>query len=154
MIYFIYVAAICAANMSANHFGPAITPVNSFLLIGLDFVVRDRLHERVGIVKMFLLIAVAGAISVAIDPSVGVIPAASVISFIVSSVVDTMVYQALIRKAWAVKSNGSNIAGAAVDSLVFPAIAFGAFMPAVVLGQFFAKVIGGLMWSYFLRVRT
>ena len=59
--------------------------------------------------------------------------------------------QYLIRKPWLIKSNGSNLASSAVDSLAFPLIAFGAFMPMVVLGQFAAKVFGGAIWAWMLR---
>jgi hypothetical protein len=37
-----------------------------------------------------------------------------------------------------------------VDSVLFPTIAFGAFLPAIVLGQFVAKVAGGAVWSWIL----
>ncbi len=41
--------------------------------------------------------------------------------------------------------------GAAVDSLVFPTIAFGALMPQIVLAQFVAKAVGGALWSFILN---
>lgn len=147
----IYISAICAANYSVSMFGPAITPVNAFLLIGLDFVIRDKLHERIGIARMLALVAVAGAISFAINPSTDMIAIASVSAFALASVTDATVYQALIRKPWLVKSNGSNVASSAVDSIAFPLIAFGAFLPWVVVGQFSAKVFGGAIWAWILR---
>jgi uncharacterized PurR-regulated membrane protein YhhQ (DUF165 family) len=61
------------------------------------------------------------------------------------------VYQRLVSKQWLIKSNASNAAGAAVDSLIFPTIAFGSLMPAIVLLQFAAKVVGGALWSWMLR---
>lgn len=147
----VYITAICAANFSVHMFGPVITPVNAFLFIGLDFVIRDKLHERVDIWKMMFLIAVAGAISFAINPATDMIAAASVAAFSLAAVTDVGVYQCLIRKPWLVKSNVSNVASSLVDSIVFPLIAFGAFMPWVILGQFMAKVFGGAMWSWMLR---
>lgn len=50
-----------------------------------------------------------------------------------------------------VKSNCSNVAASAVDSIVFPAIAFGVLIPWVIAGQFFAKVFGGAVWAWLLR---
>ena len=50
--------------------------------------------------------------------------------------------------------NGSNIVGAAADSLIFPTLAFGAFLPWVVLGQFVAKVAGGALWALVLARRA
>lgn len=147
----IYISAICAANYSASAFGPAITPLNAFLLIGLDFVIRDKLHERIGIARMMALISVAGVISFSINPATDMIAIASVSAFALASITDTAVYQALIRKPWMVKANGSNVASSAVDSLAFPLIAFGAFMPMVVIGQFAAKVFGGAIWAWMMR---
>lgn len=151
MMSVIYVLAICAANFSVQVFGPLVTPLNAFLFIGLDFVIRDKLHERIGIVRMFCLITVAGVISFAVNPATDMISLASVAAFALAATADATVYQALIKKPWLVKSNGSNIAASAVDSVVFPLIAFGAFLPWVVAGQFIAKVFGGAIWSLLLR---
>lgn len=151
MMSVIYVLAICAANFSVHVFGPLVTPVNAFLFIGLDFVIRDKLHERIGILRMFCLIAIAGVISFAVNPATDMIAIASVAAFALAATADAAVYQALIKKPWLVKSNGSNIASSAVDSVVFPLIAFGAFLPWVVAGQFIAKVFGGAVWSWLLR---
>ncbi|MEG1123061.1 MAG: VUT family protein [Citrobacter sp.] len=151
MMSVIYVLAICAANFSVHVFGPLVTPLNAFLFIGLDFVIRDKLHERIGIMRMFCLISIAGVISFAVNPATDMIAIASVAAFALAATADAMVYQALIKKPWLVKSNGSNIASSAVDSVVFPLIAFGAFLPWVVAGQFIAKVFGGAIWSWLLR---
>lgn len=151
MMSVIYVLAICAANFSVHIFGPLVTPLNAFLFIGLDFVIRDKLHERIGIMRMFCLITIAGVISFAVNPATDMIALASVAAFALAATADAAVYQALIKKPWLVKSNGSNIASSAVDSVVFPLIAFGAFLPWVVAGQFIAKVFGGAIWSWLLR---
>ena len=151
MMSVIYVMAICAANFSVHVFGPLVTPINAFLFIGLDFVIRDKLHERIGILRMFCLIAIAGVISFAVNPATDMIAIASVAAFALAATADATVYQALIKKQWLVKSNGSNIASSAIDSVVFPLIAFGAFLPWVVAGQFIAKVFGGAIWSWLLR---
>jgi uncharacterized PurR-regulated membrane protein YhhQ (DUF165 family) len=48
------------------------------------------------------------------------------------------------------RANGSNMTGAAVDSLLFPTIAFGALMPHIVVMQFVAKVAGGALWAWLI----
>lgn len=147
----LYIIAICAANFSVNAFGPWVTPINAFLFIGLDFVIRDKLHERIGLVKMFGLILIAGGISFLLNPATRMIAVASVAAFLLAALVDASVYQTLIKKTWLIKSNTSNVAASAVDSLVFPLIAFGVFMPWIIAGQFTAKVFGGAIWSWLLR---
>lgn len=151
MIICIYIAAICAANLSVAHFGPWVTPLNAFFLIGLDMVLRDILHERHGICASIIMSAVAGVISYAINPASGIIAVASVTAFVMAALANAIVYQLMISKKWMKKSNAGNVAAAAVDSSLFPLVAFGSFMPYIVLAQFFCKVISGFAWSYLLR---
>jgi uncharacterized PurR-regulated membrane protein YhhQ (DUF165 family) len=66
-------------------------------------------------------------------------------------VADAVVYQYLKGKDWMVRVNGSNVAGAMVDSVVFPTIAFGVLMPEIVALQFAAKMLGGFAWSNILK---
>lgn len=151
----IYFAAIVVANLTVAHFGPWFSPINAFVLIGLDLVLRDRLHDRWAgnrlALRMGALIIGAGLTSYLINPASGQIAAASCIAFIASGITDATVYQWLRNRGFMVRVNGSNIAGAAVDSLIFPTIAFGALMPWVVLAQFVCKVGGGALWSLVLR---
>ncbi len=149
----VYIAALVAANLLVAWLGPWFSPINAFVLIGLDLSLRDKMHDRWdgSPAKIGGLIAAAGAISYLLNPAAGMIAIASVAAFTAAMVADSMVYQALRNKPWLVKANGSNAAGAAADSVLFPTIAFGGFMPEIVLLQFAAKVCGGAMWSYLLR---
>jgi uncharacterized PurR-regulated membrane protein YhhQ (DUF165 family) len=71
----------------------------------------------------------------------------------VSALADWLAYTALRSKPWLVRSNGSNVVGAAVDSVIFPTLAFGGFLPHIVALQFAAKVGGGAVWAWLLRKR-
>jgi len=150
-----YVGAITAANLSVAAFGPWVSPINSFLLIGLDLSLRDHLHEKWRgpqlVPRMLALIAAAGAISYLLNPAAGKIALASMVAFTVAAVVDATVYQALIKRGYLTRSNGSNAAGAMADSLIFPTLAFGGFLPHIVALQFAAKVAGGAVWALALR---
>jgi hypothetical protein len=151
----LYLTAIVLANLSVAKFGPSVTIVNAFLFIGLDLTSRDALHEawhgRGLVWKMALLIAAGSLLSWALNRNAGQIALASFVAFACAATVDTITYQILHKRAWMVKVNGSNLFSAATDSLVFPTLAFGSFMPLVVLGQFAAKVLGGFVWSLILR---
>jgi uncharacterized PurR-regulated membrane protein YhhQ (DUF165 family) len=160
MIYVLmYLAAIILANLSSTYFGASASIVNAFLFIGLDLTARDKLHEawhKRGIIwKMGLLITAGSLVSYALNRDAGMIAIASFVAFACAATVDTIAYQVLFRRSYLVKVNGSNIFGAAADSLIFPTIAFGGFLPLVTLGQFVAKVLGGALWAYFLgRARS
>lgn len=150
-----YLAAIVAANLSVATFGPAVTIPIAFLFIALDLTARDRLHEtwqgKHLLRNMALLIAGGSALSYLLNAATGPIALASFVAFAVSAALDTLMYHLLHERAYLVKVNGSNLVSAAADSIIFPWLAFGAFLPWIVLGQFIAKVIGGAVWAWVLR---
>lgn len=152
----LYIAAVAAANLSAAAFGPVASVANAFLFIGFDLTARDRLHDdwhgRGIWWRMALVIAVGGVVSYAINRQAGQIAVASTVAFVVSGVLDAIAYGLLGGRSRLLRVNGSNLVGAAADSLIFPSLAFGGLLPAIVLGQFAAKVAGGLVWSVVLAV--
>lgn len=145
-----YAAAMIGANLLVATFGPAVSPINAFFLIGLDLALRDWLHVRLKPSQMLALILSTGALTYGLNPAASVIAVASAVSFSAAALVDWATF-ARLRGSWAVRANGSNVAGAAVDSLLFPTIAFGALMPQIVLMQFLAKIVGGALWTSVLR---
>lgn len=142
-----YATAMTIANLLVVKFGPAVTPINAFVLIGLDLTLRDWLHVRLRPWQMGLMIAGAGLLAWGLNPAAQTIAIASAVSFSVSALVDWLVF-ARSSGAWLARSTKSNLAGAAVDSSLFPMLAFGAFLPAVIAGQFLAKVAGGYVWAH------
>jgi queuosine precursor transporter len=144
-----YVVVLVGANMLVAVFGPPITPVLAFFLIGFDLSLRDWLHLKIRPVQMCGLILFAGALTYALNPAAGMIAVASSVAFTAAALVDWATFTRL-RGSWVFRANGSNVAGAAVDSLIFPTLAFGALMPHIVLLQFVAKVAGGAIWAALL----
>lgn len=155
MLIVMYLGAIVAANLTVAWLGPWVTPLTAFAFIGLDLVARDGLHDRwagPGLWwRMLGLIAAGSALSWALSGAAGRIALASLVAFAGAGVVDAVGYHLLRRRARLVRMNGSNVPAAFVDSLLFPSLAFGAWLPLVVLGQFAAKVGGGFVWSLVLR---
>jgi len=145
-----YAVAMIAANLLVATFGPSVTAINAFLLIGLDLTLRDWLHFRLKTWQMGGLIIGTGLITYALNPASGMIAVASAVSFLAASIIDWAIF-VKITGSWIKRANVSNTAGAAVDSLLFPTIAFGALMPEIVALQFVAKVSGGAVWSYVLE---
>lgn len=174
MLYVVaYLGAIVAANLLVAAFGPSVVVVNAFLFIGLDLTCRDKLHDawagRDLWVKMGALIGAGGLISYWLNAAAGQIALASCVAFALASLADAIVYALMSgyekvkvdpgiwvsrhRFSWLERANASNLAGAAIDSLVFPTLAFGSILPAIVLGQFVSKVAGGFVWSLVLDWR-
>jgi uncharacterized PurR-regulated membrane protein YhhQ (DUF165 family) len=146
-----YLGAIVLANLTLVYFGPAWSIVNAFVFIGLDLTARDKLHDNWHgeklILKMTILIASGSIISYLLNRNAGQIAIASFIAFAAAAIVDTTVYHFLGGYPKWLRINGSNVPSAAVDSILFPTIAFGSFLPLITLGQFAAKVFGGAIWS-------
>lgn len=158
MLVLLYLVAIVLANLSVATFGASVTIINAFVFIGLDLTTRDALHERWHgshlWARMLALIGAGSVLSAVLNWNAAPIAIASFAAFLCAGLTDTLVYQALGDRARLVKMNGSNIVSAAVDSIVFPALAFGfPLLVPVMVGQFLAKTIGGGIWSLILARR-
>lgn len=150
----LYLVAVMAANMTITYLGPGASVATAFLCIGASLTSRDGLHElwngRGLGWKMASLIGFGSLLSWLLNRNAGQIALASFVSFVASGTLDTIIYAALYKRGRMLKVNGSNIVGAIADSVLFPTLAFGMFMPLIVLGQFVAKVLGGYVWSLIL----
>jgi uncharacterized PurR-regulated membrane protein YhhQ (DUF165 family) len=137
--------------------GPSSVIWVAFLFIGLDLTSRDYLHEawhNEGLWwKMAVLVGTGSLFTYLLNTSAGPVAIASFVAFALAGIADTITYHLLKDRARMVKINGSNVVSALVDSVVFPTMAFGAFMPLIILGQFAAKVGGGFVWSLILNRR-
>jgi hypothetical protein len=155
MTVLFYIGSVVLANLFAARFGPYASILSAFLMIGATLTLRDRLHDlwrwKQLPLRMGLLIAVAGAITYLINADAGPVALASCVAFAVSETVDAVAFHLLRNRRWLVRANGSNIPSAAVDSILFPALAFGGFFPLVSLGQFLAKTFGGAVWAWILK---
>ena len=149
-----YLAAIVTANLLAAAYGPRVTVLNAFLFIGLDLILRDYLHDSWrghGLApRMAALILAGSGLAWAINPAAGRIGLASAVAFGAAMLADAGVYHVLRDRPWMQRANVSNVAGATTDSILFPTIAFGGFLPWITLGHIGAKLAGGLVWSYLI----
>ena len=102
---------------------------------------------------MLALICGGSAITIALNWNALDIALASATAFLLAGVGDALVYSKLKGESFLIRSNGSNIAGSAIDSIVFPTMAFGIFMPEIIVAQFCAKLAGGGIWSWVLDSR-
>ena len=152
----VFLTLAAAANLAIARWGPGAAVLVALLLVGPDLTVRDRLHDLLGRWRwpgMAALIAAGAPVSYVVNRDAATIAVASCAAFGAAGIADALLYARLRSRPWLQRANGSNVAGAAVDSLVFPLVAFGAVLPGVTAGQFFAKLAGGLLWSLALARR-
>lgn len=156
MFVLIYLGAIVTANLTVTYFGPPSVILVGFLLVGLDLTARDRLHDawhgRQLPLRMTALIAVGSLLSWLLNRNAGPIALASFVAFGAAGIADALVYHGLRRRAWFERVNGSNVVAAAVDSVVFVALAFGPLFLLMIV-QFVAKVAGGAAWAWVIGQR-
>lgn len=149
-----YLSAIIIANLLVTRFGTVVVLPVGFFLVGLDLTSRDYLHEiwRTNRwMKMALLISVGSFLSWLLNKDAGQVALASFLAFMIANIVDTASYHLLGKKKFMIRVNGSNVLSSFTDSAIFLTVAFGTFMPKLVLAQFGVKVAGGFLWSLLLR---
>ncbi|NIO07672.1 MAG: VUT family protein [Deltaproteobacteria bacterium] len=130
-------------------------PFIAFLLIGLDLSSRDYLHEAWDgnylVWKMLALIGCGSVLTYIVNQEAERIALASFLAFASAGASDAVIYAILKGRVRLLKVNGSNLVSALVDSIVFPAVAFGLFSAPVIAAQYAAKVGGGFFWSMILE---
>jgi hypothetical protein len=156
----VYLLAIVIANLLVARFGASVVVVNALVLVSLDITSRDSLHDAWHGPRlrrnMALLIASGSVLSAALDLAALPVAVASFCAFALSGVADTVVYARLEARPWWQRVNGSNIVSALIDSVAFLSLlaALGglpwAVVPALVIGQWAAKTLGGAAWSVVL----
>lgn len=154
----LFVASMAFANLLVAWFGPWVTPINAFVLVGLSMVTRDVLHDKWAsqgllVPKMLAMIAASGVLAWAVNPAAGRIAIASALALVASAAVETATFSALDRYPWLVRANGSNVPGAITDTVVFVLVAFGpgAESFAVMAAQASTKLAGGAAWSLLVQ---
>jgi queuosine precursor transporter len=128
--------------------GPCLIPVgfglmapSGVLMVGLTLVLRDIVHERLGLWWAVGAIAAGGVLSLAFAaPALAI---ASVTAFLLSEAADLAVYAPLRRRNLPMAVLASGIAGAIVDSAVFLWLAFGslAFIEGQIVGKLWMSLL-------------
>lgn len=150
----LYLSAAVAANLAVSVFGPGALPLTAFVMIPFDMAARDVLHEAWAVNRarnMTLLVISGSLLTVVVSYQAKTIALASFCAFASSNLIDYVVYSKLIKKHRLIKMNASNFCASITDSLVFPAVAFGAISPSIAVSQTSSKFIGGFIWSLILN---
>lgn len=148
-----FAATIPAANWLIGNVGttcipngPCLIPVgfglmapSGVLMIGLALVLRDAVHEALGIRWAALAVVIGGLLSLVFSPPALAI--ASATAFVVAEFADLAVYAPLRKRGRALAVAASGVVGAAMDSALFVWLAFGSldFSAGTTLGKIYAS---------------
>lgn len=159
-----FIACIPAANWLVSNAGlvcvpsgPCLIPVapgimapSGVLMIGLALVLRDLVQRRLGKVWTIAAILFGAVLSSVLAPPALVV--ASGVAFLLSELVDLVVYTPLQRRRLVLAVFASSIVGLLVDSIVFLYLAFGSltFLAGQVIGKA-SMVLLALPFIWWLR---
>lgn len=136
--------------------GPCLIPVfpgilapSGILIVGLALVLRDVVHETLGIRWALVGIVIGGLFSAIFSPASLVV--ASTVAFLVSEIGDLTVYAPLRKSGFVRAAVISSIVGLVLDSLIFLVIAFGSleFLAGQVIGKVWMVMIAIPLLVYF-----
>lgn len=138
-----FISTIVVANYVTTRFGMVplgfgLTATAGTYFAGLAFVLRDLVQDLAGRLAVAYLILVGAALSYAISDSH--IATASAVAFLLSEGIDFAVYSPLRKRGYVRAAVASNIAGAAVDTVLFLTIA-GFPLAAAFTGQMVGKTV-------------
>jgi len=132
--------------------GPCLIPVgfgldapSGVLMVGAALVLRDIVHERLGVWWAFAAIAVGVVLSFFLaSPTLAI---ASAAAFWLAETADLLVYAPLRKRNLGAAVMLSGIIGAVVDSAVFLWLAFGslAFIEGQIVGKFWMSFLAVLV---------
>jgi uncharacterized PurR-regulated membrane protein YhhQ (DUF165 family) len=156
----IYIAATLAANYTATwfiHF-PFFGQVSiATFIFGITFTARDRVHQSLGRMNVYRMIAIAAVLNLVVTVAGGVewrIVAASLIAIVLAETADTEIYQHFISNTWGMRVLKSNSVSIPLDSLLFNLIAFaGVFSNLEVASIVFGEIVFKGMVSAILAIR-
>lgn len=137
--------------------GPCLIPVgfgyvapSGVLMVALALVLRDLVHERMGIVGALLAVAIGAVLSFVLgDPHVAL---ASAAAFLFAETCDLMVYAPLRERSKPAAVFASGVVGAFVDSAIFIYLAFGSL--DFVIGNTIGKLYASFAVALFLILRS
>lgn len=146
-----YLCAIVVSNIIVARWGQPALVVTAFVLIPFDFVARDILHGRWRDDKLWIriggLVVIGGAITVALNLEALRVASASVAAFGLGVVVNTLLYSLLWPIPRFKRMVATNSVVSAIDSVVFPLLAFGSVSIMLSLAQCLSKAVGAVVWA-------
>ena len=149
---FAFLATIYCANAATDRWGPipvglGLMAPAGVLFAGLAFSLRDLVHEFAGRAGALIVICWGAFLSlITVDDRLAL---ASALAFLVSELLDLMIYDRLRRRSYWQAVALSNTAGAILDSCIFLSVAFGSleFLPGQILAKSYMTLLALVLLS-------
>ncbi len=153
-----YIVAIVTANLIVARYGQPALVVTAAVLIPFDLVTRDVLHERwkgPSLVRNMAALILSGSVIASLmNIDAAQVALASFVAFTVAQTVNALVFEVLENKVTRFKRmNISNFVAAAIDSTVFPLVAFAVVDWRLSVAQWGTKFTCGVIMTWFIVKR-
>ena len=145
----LYILLIILANVFVAQFPPIALPLGLMVPAGVFFfapifTLRDRIQVERGVKWIYGLILISAVVSWLAgwalgSPLLARVSIASVLAFVFSEALDTLVFT-VFKRSFTQRALVSNLFSSFVDSFLFISIAFGMLWPFI-LGQWVVKMI-------------
>lgn len=154
----IYIAAAVAANYAVWLWGQPALVFTASLLVPIDLITRDLMHERFGKywhVGIASVVIAGSVITWLANPASGTVALASATAFASAGAVNTAIFAALAGTTRHWRMITSNAFAAIADSIVFPLVAFGMLDPRLSAAQALLKAASGAIavWILFRALK-
>lgn len=129
----------CAGPVCTIPVAPGLLAPSGVLLVGLTLVLRDAIHETVGLRGVAAAVLLGALVTLAVAPPA--LAMASPAAFVAAEAVDTGAYAGARRWGRPAAVLLSGLIGAAADSAVFLWLAFASldYLPGHTLGKLYAS---------------
>ncbi len=123
----VYVGVVVLANVLTTSLGPVqvgfgLVAPGGVYLAGLGFTARDFVQESLGRSWATWAVVLGSGLSALVSPGLAL---ASGVAFLVSEMLDMLVYTPLRARQWLTAVVCSNVVGSVADSVIFVWLAFG-----------------------------
>lgn len=148
----LYVAIFTVANLVVYSCGAWVIPITTSACVAANMMLRDRVFCGRGLKFSVAIAATAGLCTFLINHGALTVAVASFSTVVVGAFVAGSVFKLLKNKMAIEKARPiANTCSAITDSLLYPTVAFMAFLPVVSAQMFASKFLSVLLYTYIVN---
>ena len=146
-----YVAIFTIVNLIVYYCGAWVIPITTSVCVAANMMLRDRVFCGKGL-KFSAAAAAAGLCTFAINHGALTVAIASFTAVVVGAFVAGWAFKLLKNKVAIEKARPiANTCSAVTDSILYPTIAFMAFLPFVSVEMFASKFLSVLFYTFIIN---
>lgn len=147
-----YVAIFTVVGLIDCYCGAWIVPFTTCVCVAANMMLRDRVFCDRGLKFSMAIAAIAGLCTFILNSDALTVAIASFVAVVTGSFVSGLVFELLKNKLVIEKARPiANTCSAVSDSLLYPTIAFMAFLPVISMEMFVSKFLSVLFYTFIIN---